>query len=128
MSAAGWSQWHRAKDSWIYAPIPSTANGLYVIASRRSNRALYVGMSHTGRLRKTCIRHFQYWKQDWQHQEPRQTYSPDRVNVAWLVIEGDRKAVEAAEREAIVLLAPKDNLYIPTTPPPDEEPDDVAPF
>lgn len=36
-------------------------SGVYVIRSLRGERILYVGESHTGRLRKTLLRHFQAW-------------------------------------------------------------------
>lgn len=38
-------------------------SGVYVIKSKRG-RILYVGESHTGRLKATLVRHFQRWKRD----------------------------------------------------------------
>jgi excinuclease UvrABC nuclease subunit len=38
-------------------------SGIYVIKSKRGI-VLYVGESHTGRLKATLVRHFQQWKRD----------------------------------------------------------------
>ena len=36
-------------------------SGVYIIRDRETKRPLYVGESHTGRLKKTLLRHFQAW-------------------------------------------------------------------
>lgn len=59
---------------------------------------LYVGESHTNRLRKTCIRHFQSWSSDWFHDfEPRAVFDPSRTELRWLEIPGLEVSVEAGE-------------------------------
>jgi len=37
-------------------------SGSYVIRDKKNRQILYVGESHTGRLKKTLLRHFQRWK------------------------------------------------------------------
>jgi hypothetical protein len=125
---SGWSSWHHAYGDGVYAPIPSTASGLYVIASKRGQVALYVGLSWTNRLRRTCIRHFQAWQQDYRHPQPRQTYDREKCVIAWLVIKGGKDAVHRAEAEAIQLLRPRDNYSRPVVVRPEDGVPDVAPF
>ena len=36
-------------------------SGVYIIRDRETKDVLYVGESHTGRLKKTLLRHFQAW-------------------------------------------------------------------
>lgn len=36
-------------------------SGVYIIRDRETKAVLYVGESHTGRLKKTLLRHFQAW-------------------------------------------------------------------
>ena len=49
----------------------ANASGVYVIRSVATKRVLYVGESHTGRLLKTCRRHFQRWKDAPERRHPR---------------------------------------------------------
>jgi hypothetical protein len=97
----------------VYAPIPPRASGVYAIASRYSVEVRYVGMSWTGRLRKTALRHFQTWKRDWMHPEPRLVYDPARHLIRWAVVAGGRPAVVAAERRAMLQFRPTDNALVP---------------
>ena len=47
---------------WVVAL--GASSGVYVIRSAATRQVLYVGESHTGRLRKTLLRHFQAWSDD----------------------------------------------------------------
>lgn len=42
--------------------IPPGSSGVYVIREALTGIIAYVGESHTGRLRKTMMRHFQAWQ------------------------------------------------------------------
>jgi hypothetical protein len=53
-------------------------SGVYIIRDKRSKKVLYVGESHTGRLRKTMLRHFQFWSGF----TSGKTYSKESVEVA----------------------------------------------
>jgi len=50
----------RLKASWILRL--DGKSGVYVIRSQLTRRIFYVGESHTGRLKKTMLRHFQKWE------------------------------------------------------------------
>jgi len=123
-----WSPRFPARRLGEYAPIPN-ASGVYVIFARRGGRALYVGESHTGRMRRTALRHFSSWISDWTHPQPRQVYKPEACDLAWQLVAGGPRAVKAAERAAMLRFEPRDNYLVPRElleeP---EEVDDVAPF
>ncbi len=78
-------------------------SGVYVIRDARSHRVLYVGESHSGRLRKTLLRHFQKWS----GRTAGPTYPPAGVEVA-LRLTPPPSAV-AAQDNLICRLAPRDN-------------------
>lgn len=78
-------------------------SGVYVIRDASSRRVLYVGESHSGRLRKTLLRHFQAWS----GRTAGPTYSPDRVEVA-LRFTPPPSAL-AAQDNLICRLSPRDN-------------------
>lgn len=127
MTASRWTDWQPAIVGGVYAPIPAAASGIYAIRTKRSKAVRYVGMSWTGRLRKTCIRHFQRWKRDWQHQLERQVYDAAAMEIRWKIVEGGRLEVLRAESAAIAEMEPLDNVEVPGTMAA-EEPADVAPF
>lgn len=91
------------------------AHGVYVIRERAPNGAavtLYVGESHTGRLRDTLQRHFQYWRG--------RTAGPtfERVTVQ-VAIEIHRDPERAVQRQDALILAlrPIYNKQIPAPQP-----------
>lgn len=55
-------------------------NGAYAIRNASTVQMLYVGESHTGRLRHTITRHLQHWIDKGQHRE---AYHRADVKVAW---------------------------------------------
>lgn len=134
MSAGAWTRWQPAIDTGRhhrgeYAPIPPAASGIYAIRAKRGGQVLYVGMSWTGRLRKTAIRHFQRWKRDWMHEAERVVFDPVMVEIKWREVTGGRLAVLRAESEAIAELRPVHNIEVPAGSPADDEGEpDVAPF
>lgn len=86
---------------WISAL--GAQSGAYVIRKASTRETLYVGESHTGRLRKTLLRHFQKWT----GKTAGPTYKPDTVEVA-LRITPPGSAV-AAQDNLICRLGPRDN-------------------
>jgi len=97
------------------------ASGAYVIRSAAAGRrVLYVGESHTGRLRKTLTRHFQGWKRSsgrtfWERMygrgnDPGTTYERSRVEVA--VYTTHASAALDLELELIRRFRPRDNLRV----------------
>lgn len=81
---------------------PKEASGVYVI--REGKRVVYVGESHTGRLRKTFLRHFQTWS----GKTAGVTYprSGD-FTVAWQVLPSEN--AYDAQIDLIEKLRPRDN-------------------
>ncbi len=86
-------------------------SGVYVIESHQTGRVLYVGESHTNQLRKTIMRHFQQWKQDYMHKQPRATYDRRRVSVR-VEVTAPGAAIER-QNDLICELEPRDNLLTP---------------
>ncbi len=82
-------------------------SGVYVIRSARSGRVLYVGESHTGRLRKTLLRHFQAWS----GRTAGNTYAAADVECA--VRFCPPPAAVACQNNLICRLDPRDNDAIP---------------
>jgi len=78
-------------------------SGVYVIRSKSSGKILYVGESHTGRLRKTLIRHFQVWKGP----TAGNVYFSGHVEVAVSFERKDR--AQARQWDLIRRLGPRDN-------------------
>lgn len=93
------------RSAWVDDfPPTGELSGVYAIANL-AGEVLYVGESHTGRLRKTLARHFQEWADDTQ---PRFTYDRHRVQVCWIQTSpGEALQVEAEWFEE---LQPRDNL------------------
>lgn len=84
-------------------------SGVYVIREP-AGRVLYVGESHTGRLKKTLLRHFQAWS----GKTAGPTYSRGSVEVAVLVTPAGRAV--AAQNRLICRLQPRDNTVSPECP------------
>lgn len=59
---------------------PAGISGVYIIADLATGRALYVGESHSNRLRETLIRHFSRWID---YGRKRETFDKRTVQVAW---------------------------------------------
>lgn len=85
------------------ARIPDGQSGVYLIRDASTGRLLYVGESHTGRLRKTLLRHFQKWS----GKTRGVTYPPDTVQVRWRILP-PRDAVKS-QNAFIRRLKPRDN-------------------
>lgn len=120
--------WERVRNAGgrVVTTAPRDGWGVYVVREEASQRVVYVGQS-CGHLRRTLLRHFQRWRQDRLHPEPRQVYDADGHAVSWRVTPRERRAVSAAEREAMRRHRPRDNHHVPA----DvvvEEGCDVAPF
>lgn len=98
-----------SRAAWVSAFPPMGISGVYAIATR-AGEVLYVGESHTGRLRKTLARHLQYWTPEDSHGE-HFTYDRYRVLVAWQETTDGR----AQDLEAIWIneLQPRDNVLVP---------------
>lgn len=96
------------REAWAPEMPPNGISGVYAIASLATGEVLYVGESHTGRLRKTLARHFQTWNDP---SQPRASYDRHQVQVCWLkTAPADALAVEA---DWIDDLDPRDNLAEP---------------
>jgi excinuclease UvrABC nuclease subunit len=93
-----------AVSSWL-AEL-GAVSGAYVIRSK-AGRVLYVGESHTGRLRKTVLRHFQAWR-DSDPALKHWTYSAGAVEVA-IRITPPASAV-GCQNNLIARLGPRDNV------------------
>lgn len=79
-------------------------SGVYIIRQAGGERrVLYVGESHTGRLKKTLLRHFQAWS----GKTAGQTYGRGGCEVA-VIVTAPGKAVEK-QNELICRLNPSDN-------------------
>jgi excinuclease UvrABC nuclease subunit len=85
-------------------------SGVYIIRDRESKRTLYVGESHTGRLKKTLLRHFQAWS----GKTAGQTYSRNAVEIAVEIV-APEKSVDRQNR-LIATLQPRDNRISPAGP------------
>jgi hypothetical protein len=83
------------------------ASGVYVIRDKLSGRVLYVGESHTGRLRKTLLRHFQQWS----GKTAGKTYNRGSVEVCVLKVSAGRAV--RLQNFLIVELQPRDNSISP---------------
>lgn len=82
--------------------MPGMINGVYAIRDRHTKRVLYVGESHTGRLRETIRRHFNHWIDQG---ESRESYRRENIEVAWRASRAPLKH----EGELIRHYKPKDN-------------------
>lgn len=78
-------------------------SGVYVIRNADNKQVLYVGESHSGRLRKTLVRHFQAWS----GKTAGVTYGRGSVEVA---IEVTTPAKAVSRQNALICqLSPRDN-------------------
>lgn len=95
------------RDAWSADFPPPGISGVYAIADL-DGVVLYVGESHTGRLRRTLQRHFQIWNDSRQR---RDVYDRHRVQVCWIQTRAD----EALDTEAdwMDALQPRDNMAAP---------------
>jgi hypothetical protein len=91
-------------------------SGVYVLRDRRTHEVLYVGESHTGRVRQTLVRHLQRWSRDkdfWRgagfsRHDPGTTYAREGVEAAVRIVpRGDAVDVQNA---LIRQLRPRDNV------------------
>ncbi len=82
-------------------------SGVYHIKGRESGALVYIGESHTGRLKKTLARHFQAW----QGKTAGPTYRRGQVVVA-VEITPDKTAV-ARQNKRICAMNPRDNEKFP---------------
>jgi len=95
---------------WL-AGIATGRSGVYFIRDAETKKMLYVGESHTGRLRKTLLRHFQLWR----GLTSGATYRKNRVEVK--VVFTPPAAAKPAQDNWILKLKPRDNtLPEPETP------------
>lgn len=99
--------------TWLRAL--TSQSGAYAIRDRRTKRVLYVGESHTGRLRKTITRHLQEWtrrKRFWASvyspNEPGTIYRRASVDIAIAVTSADE--ARATQDALIIRLRPRDNV------------------
>lgn len=84
-------------------------SGVYVIRDKTDKRTLYVGESHTGRLKKTLLRHFQAWS----GKTAGPTYNRGSVEIAVIVTDKDRAV--SVQNKLIDELEPRDNTISPAT-------------
>ena len=97
----------RKLESWL-ATLKGKS-GVYIIRENfvRENaftrRVVYVGESHTGRLKKTLLRHFQAWT----GKTKGKTYARSKVEVA-IITTSAKNAVDA-QNGLIAELMPEDN-------------------
>lgn len=93
-------------------------SGCYMIRRSASRRVLYVGESHTGRLRATLTRHFQRWRRSsgktfWERlygrrNDPGTTYSRGTCEIAVFLTNASEAL--SLEAELIRRYRPTDNL------------------
>jgi hypothetical protein len=82
-------------------------SGVYIIRRTRGHGVPYVGESHSGRLRKTLMRHFWHWR----GKTASVTYDPASCEVAVELLPAS-KAV-ARQNKLIHRLNPDDNVIDP---------------
>lgn len=91
------------RRAWVDDFPPPGISGVYAIANLQGV-VLYVGESHTDRLRKTLARHFQQWDDP---DQARWTYDRFRVQVCWM--QTSPSEAEEAERDWTEKLDPRDS-------------------
>lgn len=84
-------------------------SGVYVIRAKNNKQVLYVGESHTGRLKKTFLRHFQAWS----GKTAGATYNRETVEWAFVICPDSRAL--AKQDEMILLFKPRDNRQTPVS-------------
>jgi hypothetical protein len=80
-------------------------SGAYIIRSAKTRETLYVGESHTGRLRDTIRRHFNQWNDS--PERKHYVYSRHHVEVAFRTT--PQNAAVATQDKLIQRLKPRDN-------------------
>jgi hypothetical protein len=80
-------------------------SGAYVIRDADSHRVLYVGESHTGKLRRTLLRHFQAWT----GKTAGPTFDRGAVEVAIVVCPAARAV--GVQNKLIARFGPDRNVY-----------------
>lgn len=91
-------------------------SGVYVIRERFTKQVLYVGESHTNRLKKTLLRHFQAWS----GKTAGQRYGRGAVEISCQVTAP--AAAVARQNTLIAKLRPRDNSISPAGPMKSENP------
>ncbi len=87
--------------AWIRAL--SGKSGVYIVKRKDSGNVVYVGESHTGRLRETLTRHFQSWS----GRTAGPTWPPSAVIVS-VIVTPPSKAV-AEQNRWIAVYMPRTN-------------------
>ncbi|MBZ0121668.1 MAG: hypothetical protein K8H88_32020 [Sandaracinaceae bacterium] len=82
-------------------------SGAYAIRDAGDQEILYVGESHTGRLRGTLTRHFQAWT----GYQAGTLYSRHGVEVALFALDAPAREVIDAQATLIRELGPRDNVH-----------------
>ncbi|MBZ0119998.1 MAG: hypothetical protein K8H88_23620 [Sandaracinaceae bacterium] len=82
-------------------------SGAYAIRDAGDKEILYVGESHTGRLRGTLTRHFQAWT----GYQAGTLYSRHAVEVALFALGAPAREVIDAQATLIRELGPRDNIH-----------------
>jgi hypothetical protein len=82
-------------------------SGAYALRDSESKEIVYVGESHSGRLRGTLTRHFQQWS----GYQAGTLYSRDAVEVALFALGAPARQVIDAQATLIRELAPRDNVH-----------------
>jgi len=94
--SGAWATWVKNLDG---------KSGVYIIRESRSHLVLYVGQSHTGRLKKTMIRHFQQWR----GVTSGVTYRRGSVEVKIILAPRRRALIHKIEQNCLFKLKPRDN-------------------
>lgn len=99
------SEWFDPLPGGRYpARMPGMIHGVYAIRDAKSHAVLYVGESHTARLRDTMRRHLARWIDAGKQRE---SYRRSAVQVAWREV--PQAEVLDAEAALIAHYAPQDN-------------------
>jgi hypothetical protein len=101
------SEWFvpiKQSDRRDHPSLPGMISGVYAIRDAKSQAVLYVGESHTDRLRHAIQNHLKPW---FDQGRPREFYDRDKVEVAWY----QTPAHKAKEHEAYLIrrYCPRDN-------------------
>lgn len=102
--AADWFSPGKAGEHYP-ARMPGAIHGVYAIRAKSTKRVLYVGESHTGRLRSTIGRHLNHWID---RGASRESYRREHVQIAWRAA-ASPEAAQKQERALIRHYKPQDN-------------------
>lgn len=104
MSLSAYREMCAGRNKWAaWLNTLQNKSGVYIIRRARGGRTLYVGESHSGRLKKTLMRHF--WS--WTGKTAGVTYDPHAVEVSIEIMPKNRAV--ARQNELIDRLQPEDN-------------------